>query len=177
MNFPLLCSGWSVISQAWVENFDLCFPYLPEMKFQARASGRRLVTERPGWAHLHLGLAVEPGFRSWEVGGCPASKDCLPTWLLPSEPSKEQDELSQSFSYLCGTWLTMLQIDLASSENFSEYSSVSFLTLLSTSSRLTFSLYFLNGECPSIISYNRQPSPHQSGPNVYFSLLIISGAT
>lgn len=79
---------------------------------------------------------------------------------------RTEGRLCFPFPYPARARPTMLQMDLASSENFSEYCSVSLFTLRSTSSRLTFSLYFLNGECPSIISYIRQPSPHQSGLKV-----------
>lgn len=48
--------------------------------------------------------------------------------------------------------LTILQMDLASSENFWEYTSSVSRTRRSTSSRFTFSLRPRNGDWPSIIS-------------------------
>ena len=65
---------------------------------------------------------------------------------------------------------------LEAEENLSLYSSVDSLTLLSTSSRFTFSFIARNGARPSIISYTRQPRLNQSGLKVYFSLSMISGA-
>lgn len=61
---------------------------------------------------------------------------------------------------------TILQRDWASSENLLEYSSSTSLTSFSTSSLLIFFFRCWKGDWPSIISYNRQPSAHQSGLNV-----------
>lgn len=61
---------------------------------------------------------------------------------------------------------TILQRDWASSENLAEYSSSTSLTSFSTSSRLIFFFLCWKGDCPSTISYSRQPSAHQSGLNV-----------
>lgn len=61
---------------------------------------------------------------------------------------------------------TILQRDLASSENLLEYSSSTSLTSRSTSSLLIFFFLCWKGDWPSIISYNRQPSAHQSGLKV-----------
>lgn len=73
--------------------------------------------------------------------------------------------------------LTILQRDLASSENLLEYSSSTSLTSRSTSSLLIFFLRCWKGDWPSIISYRRQPSAHQSGLKVYRSFFTTSGAT
>lgn len=61
---------------------------------------------------------------------------------------------------------TILQRDLASSENLLEYSSSTSLTSRSTSSLLIFFFLCWKGDWPSIISYSRQPSAHQSGLKV-----------
>lgn len=61
---------------------------------------------------------------------------------------------------------TMVQRERAEGENFSEYSSCTSFTNRSTSSRLIFFLRCWKGDCPSIISYTRQPRAHQSGLNV-----------
>lgn len=71
---------------------------------------------------------------------------------------------------------TILQRDLASSENLLEYSSSTSFTSRSTSSLLIFFLLCWNGDWPSIISYSRQPSAHQSGLKVYRSFWTTSGA-
>lgn len=97
---------------------------------------------------------------------CSALSDQGPREEAPAQPDRTDGRLRSPPCRPARPRPTMLQMDLASSENFSEYCSASRFTLRSTSSRLTFSLYFLNGERPSIISYIRQPSPHQSGLNV-----------
>lgn len=71
---------------------------------------------------------------------------------------------------------TILQRDLASSENLLEYSSSTSLTSRSTSSLLIFFFLCWKGDWPSIISYSRQPSAHQSGLRVYRSFFTTSGA-
>lgn len=61
---------------------------------------------------------------------------------------------------------TILQTDSASSENLLEYPSSTSFTSRSTSSLLIFFFLCWKGDWPSIISYSRQPSAHQSGLKV-----------
>lgn len=70
----------------------------------------------------------------------------------------------------------MEQKERDAGENFSEYSSCTSFTRRSTSSRLIFFLRCWKGDWPSIISYSRHPSAHQSGLNVYRSFFTTSGA-
>lgn len=87
------------------------------------------------------------------------NKECLLLWLggFPTPALLRPDPARFSPFAALGAGqahqeLTILQMDLASSENFWEYTSSVSRTRRSTSSRFTFSLRPRNGDWPSIIS-------------------------
>lgn len=80
-----------------------------------------------------------------------------PCFCSPSmAPCYCSDRARQSLLMKLPHWafqpLTILQMDLASSENLWVYTSSVSSTLLSTSSLFTFSFLPRNGDCPAIIS-------------------------